>query len=112
MPEELEKQEGNGDNMIVVLAKAVPKDEDAKVKIIDFSKDLIGNSKAEDGNIDYNLYENTSEDSLMFVEQWESLEILQRHMQTEHFIAFGENIGDLVAGELEINVFNSEKLEF
>ena len=98
--------------MIVVLAKAVPKDEDAKIKIIEFSKDLIENSKAEKGNVDYNLYENTSEDSLMFVEQWESAEILQKHMQTEHFISFGKNIGDLLAGELEINVFNSEKLEF
>ena len=98
--------------MIVVLAKAVPKDNDAKDKIIEFSKDLINNSKAEEGNIDYNLYENTSEDSLMFVEQWESIEILQKHMQTDHFISFGQNIADLVAGELDINVFNSEKLEF
>lgn len=98
--------------MIVVLAKAVPKDSDAKDKIIEFSKDLINNSKAEEGNIDYNLYENTSEDSLMFVEQWESIEILQKHMQTDHFISFGQNIADLVAGELDINVFNSEKLEF
>lgn len=98
--------------MIIVLAKVVPKDDVAKNQIIEFSSGLIENSKEEDGNVDYNLYENTSEDSLMFVEQWDSIEILQKHMQTDHFIKFGQNISDLVACELEINVFNSEKLEF
>ena len=98
--------------MIIVLAKAVPKDDAAKEKIIEFSADLIEKSKAEEGNIDYNLYENTSEDSLMFVEQWDSIEILQNHMQQEHFVKFGQNIVDLVASELEISVFNSDKLEF
>jgi quinol monooxygenase YgiN len=98
--------------MIIVLAKAIPKDDDAKIKIIEFSKELISNSKAEEGNVDYNLYENTNENSLMFVEQWESVEILQKHMQTDHFISFGQNISDLLSCELEINLFNSEKLEF
>lgn len=98
--------------MIVVLAKAVPKDEEAKDKIIEFAADLIENSKAEEGNIDYNLYENTHQDSLMFVEQWESAEILKNHMQQDHFIKFGQNIADLVSGELQIDVFNSERLEF
>ena len=98
--------------MIVVLAKAIPEDENAKNKIIDFSKDLIDNSKSEEGNIDYNLYEDTSDNSLMFVEKWESVEILQKHMQTDHFLKFGKNIGDLLSGDLGIDVFDSEKLEF
>lgn len=98
--------------MIIVLAKTIPKDADAKNKIVDFSAELIEKSKAEEGNVDYNLYENPHEDSLMFVEKWESIEILQKHMQTEHFIKFGQNIQNLVAGELEIDVFESKKLEF
>lgn len=98
--------------MIVVLAKIIPKDVDAKNKIVDFSVELIEKSKAEEGNVDYNLYENAHEDSLMFVEKWQSIEILQKHMQTQHFIKFGQNIQNLVAGELEIDVFDSEKLEF
>ena len=98
--------------MIIVLAKAMPKDENAKNQIIDFSKDLIENSKSEEGNIDYNLYTDTSDNSLMFVEKWESIEILQKHMQTDHFLKFGQNIGDLLSSDLGIEVFNSEKLEF
>ena len=98
--------------MIIVLAKAIPKDEDSKDLIIGFSKDLIVNSKAEEGNVDYNLFEDTSNNSLMFVEKWESIEILQKHMQTEHFLKFGKNISNLVSDDLEIDVFDSKKLEF
>ena len=94
--------------MIFVLAKAIPKDGDAADKIIEFAQDLIENSRKEDGNIDYNLYCNTGDNSLLFVEQWESKEILNAHMQTEHFLKFGGNIGDLVAQELTINVYKAE----
>ena len=94
--------------MIIVLAKAIPKDDSAKEKVIEFAQDLITNSKAEEGNVDYNLFENTGDGSLMFVEQWESKEILGKHLQTEHFIKFGGNIDGLLAGDLEINVFDAE----
>ncbi len=94
--------------MIIVLAKAIPKDEDARAKVIDFAQDLIKNSKEEEGNVDYNLFVNTTDGSLMFVEQWESKEILGKHLATPHFIKFGENIDGLLAGDLEINVFDAE----
>ena len=96
--------------MIIVIAKANAKDVDAKTKIIEFSKDLIENSRAEEGNIDYNLYENTIDGTLTFVEQWEAPEILQKHMAQEHFINFGKNIADLVDGELAIDVFNADQI--
>ena len=54
--------------MIIVLAKAFPKDDNAKNQIIEFSKYLIENSKLEEGNIDYNLLVDTSDDFFMFVE--------------------------------------------
>ncbi|WP_407392480.1 putative quinol monooxygenase [Methanobrevibacter sp.] len=94
--------------MIIVLAKAIPNDETAKEKVIDFAQDLITKSKLEDGNVDYNLFENTGDGSLMFVEQWESKEILGKHLQTEHFLNFGANIDGLLSAELEINVFDAD----
>ena len=100
-----------GDIMIFVLAKAIAKDEDAAKKIVEFAKDLIENSRKEDGNIDYNLYCNTCDGTLLFVEQWESIDILNAHLQTEHFLKFGENIADLVAQDLIINVYEAEATE-
>ncbi len=97
--------------MIIVLAKAIPKDEDACEKIVEFAQDLIENTKKEEGNIDYNLYSNTADGTLLFVEQWESKEILGSHLQTEHFLRFGANIQDLVAAELAIDVFDADAVE-
>ena len=97
--------------MIIILAKAIPKDEDACKKIVEFAQDLIENTKKEEGNIDYNLYSNTADGTLLFVEQWESKEILGSHLQTEHFLRFGANIQDLVAAELAIDVFDADAVE-
>ncbi len=97
--------------MIVVLAKATPNDEEACEKIVGFAQDLIENSRKEDGNIDYNLYSNTGDGTLLFVEQWESIEILGTHLNTEHFLKFGGNIADLVAEDLIIDVFNADAVD-
>ena len=97
--------------MIIVLAKAIPKDEDACAKIIEFAQDLIENSRKEEGNVDYNLYSNTGDGNLLFVEQWESKEILGTHLQTEHFLKFGENIADLMAQDLIIDVFDANAID-
>ena len=97
--------------MILVLAKAIPKDEDACEKIVEFAQDLIENTKKEEGNIDYNLYSNTADGTLLFVEQWESVEILGSHLQTDHFIRFGDNIKDLVAADLIIDVFDANAVD-
>ena len=97
--------------MILVLAKAIPKDEDACEKIVEFAQDLIENTKKEEGNIDYNLYSNTADGTLLFVEQWESVEIFGSHLQTDHFIRFGDNIKDLVAAELIIDVFDADAVD-
>ena len=97
--------------MIIVLAKAIPKDDDAAGKIVEFAQDLIENSRKEDGNVDYNLYSNTGENSLLFVEQWESIDILNAHLQTEHFLKFGGNIADLVAQDLIIDVFEADSID-
>ena len=85
--------------MIIVQAKAIPKNRESQNKIIEFAQDLIKKSKEESGNIDYNLLINTDDDTLLFVEQWDSIEILNSHLKTEHFLNFGENIADLVVSD-------------
>lgn len=56
--------------MIIVQAKAIPKDEASKNRIIKAAENLIEKSKSENGNINYNLYSSVQEDTLLFVEQW------------------------------------------
>jgi quinol monooxygenase YgiN len=42
-------------------------------------------------------------------EKWENKEVLDAHMQTEHFKAFGAAIEDLMAKELEITIYSADK---
>ena len=97
--------------MIIVQAKAIPKEEKSKNKIIEADANLIEKSKLENGNINYNLYSNVQEDTLLFVEQWENLDILKDKLKTEHFNKFGEDIDGLLKEDLDINVFSAENVE-
>ena len=97
--------------MIIVQPKAITKDETSKNRIIKAAENLIEKSKSENGNINYNLYSSVQEDTLLFVEQWENLDILKAHLQTEHFNQFGADIDGLLKEDLEINVFTAENIE-
>jgi quinol monooxygenase YgiN len=80
-------------------------------KIISKSRDLIKSTRLEPGCISYNLYVNTEDDDILLVlEQWENLEILESHMQTEHFKAFGAAIEDILAKKLDITVYSADKI--
>jgi len=51
----------------------------------------------------YDLYQDNSDPTLFyFLEEWESNELLDKHLETEHLKAFGEATEGLIA-ELEIN---------
>lgn len=97
--------------LIIVQAKAIPKDIEALDKILLASENLISNTRAEDGNISYNLYSNTEDDTLLFVEFWKSKKDLEIHLETDHFIKFGEDIANYLSEELAIDVFDGENIE-
>ena len=95
-------------NFIVVLAKVYPKN-GCRDTVIELSQDLIENTLAEDGNIDYQLLSSINDNTLTFVEKWQSLEALQKHMASPHFKIFGDETSDFVEN-MEIQVVNAEEL--
>ena len=95
--------------MIIVKATLTAKPGD-RDKIISRSQDVIGSTRSELGCISYELFTSTEDsDVLVMFEQWENMEVLETHMQTEHFKAFGAAIKDMVAKELEISIYSAEK---
>jgi quinol monooxygenase YgiN len=95
--------------MIIVKATITAKQGD-RDKIISRSQDVIGPTRSELGCITYKLFASTEdEDVLMMFEQWENREVLETHMQTEHFKAFGAAIKDVIAKEPEISIYFAEK---
>ncbi len=96
--------------MIIVNATITAKP-GKRDEIISKSQDLIKSTRSEPGCISYNLYASTeNEDALIMIEQWENKEVLDTHMQTDHFKAFGTAIGDILAEELGIDLYLAEKV--
>lgn len=95
-------------DFIVVLAKVYPK-EGCKDTVIELSQDLIENTLAEEGNIDYQLLKSINDNTLTFVEKWQSLEALKEHMASEHFQLFGSETEDFVE-KMDIQVIDANEL--
>ena len=96
-------------SFIVVLAKITPK-KGCRDTIVEISKELIETTLSEEGNIEYQLLQSTDDDTLTFVEKWESPEALQKHMASPHFQNFGGESADFVEN-MEIQVLNADELK-
>ena len=96
--------------MIIVVANVVLKD-GMKSKFLDISQPCILSTRKENGNISYNLLENTQADlEFSFLEEWQSEHDLELHMGTDHFKIFGEALDSLLAEPMTINVYEAGKL--
>lgn len=59
--------------------------------------------KNDKGCIFYDLYQDNADPTLFyFLEKWESDELLDKHLETEHLKAFGDATEGLIA-ELDVN---------
>ncbi|MBR4447905.1 putative quinol monooxygenase [Methanobrevibacter sp.] len=96
--------------MIIVNA-ILPVKEEKKEEVIKQAETLINASRTHEGNISYNLYRDVLDDSLIFIEKWESQEALQAHMQTPEFIEFGESIKESVTAPLDIKLIVGEEVK-
>ena len=96
--------------MIIVNA-ILPVKEEKKEEVIEQAETLIKTSRTHDGNISYNLYRDVLDDSLIFIEKWESQEALQAHMQTPEFIEFGKSIEESVTAHWTLNLLSAKRLK-
>jgi quinol monooxygenase YgiN len=81
-------------NIIAVIKAKAGKESETKAAL----EGLVGPTRAEEGCIDFDLYENTDDtSSFMFYENWMSREALSAHMQAPHIKAFGEKASGLLA---------------
>jgi len=95
--------------MIIVLATMVVKPE-KKGALAPLTLELILKTRNEDGCISYELLSKTdNENTQTFVEKWESMDALKLHMQTPHFLNFGEKTKDFFIGDMNIEIFDAVK---
>lgn len=92
--------------MVKVIAKFTIKED--KVEVFkNLVPELITETRKEAGCIGYQLFEDQNDKRvLMFVEEWESMEALQKHMSSKHFTEAIPKLTELQEKDLELNVCN------
>lgn len=75
-------------------------------EFMDRAADLIKNTRAEEGNISYTLYQCPSNPSkFIFYEEYKNKKSMAIHVSSAYFKTFGSAIEDLLAKKLIIETF-------
>ena len=95
--------------MIKVVAKfEVEPDRIGEFKQI--ASELIDETRQEEGNISYELYQNNkNEQILTFIEEWKNQKALETHMETNHFRTALPKFQKISTTKPEINTYTKVK---
>jgi quinol monooxygenase YgiN len=94
---------------MIVLHASFPIDPDKREDALDLIENLVEQSQAEDGMIDYRATTDVNDPNVVrFFERYEDEDAFEAHTQTDHFQEFEAALPDLLAGEPEILRFDVE----
>lgn len=95
---------------IVIVAKVTIKEEftsEVYPLLVELHKKTHAN---DEGCIQYDLHKDLeNENSFTFIETWENAELLDTHMQKEHFLSFVKSVENKLEN-LEINKLEKQEL--
>lgn len=95
----------NENTLTVVAIAETSADKAEKLKSICMG--LIEPTRKEDGCISYELYQDTSNPGkFTFIENWQSQEHLDVHLNTPHLVAAGEAFEEILTEELVLLMLN------
>ncbi len=83
-----------------------------ETEFITKTRDLIAQTRLEEGNISYALLQSTEDKTeFTFMEQWKSKHDLDLHMQTAHYQAFAAFAPEYAAAPVEIKVYDANPFQ-
>lgn len=90
--------------MIKVVAKFFPKEKKID-RVIELARELVEKTVLEEGCIKYEMYQDEKDPKvLLMLEEWESIEFLNRHMSSEYFTKIVPQLSEYMDKEPEISV--------
>lgn len=85
---------------------------DQEQAFLEEAKTLLAATRAEKGNISYDLMKSTDQDHhYTMVELWEDVEATKAHNTSEHFTAFIQKAQAFMAAPMDLKVFNGEPVK-
>lgn len=98
--------------MIIVLANVRFPPHRLK-EALALSKDHVARSRSEPGCLSHSVYADPDHDNqLVFVEEWESEDALQRHFAVPQSVEFVNAIGAMAASRPRIRFYKATELPF
>lgn len=92
--------------MVQTVSKIFVK-KDKVDELIELFKEMIEPTKKEEGCIQYEMYQDEEDATILIVlEQWESRENFDMHLQSEHFERIVPKMSELMVKETEMNLCN------
>ncbi len=77
-------------------------------EFIEFTRDAIAKSRAEEGNISYTLYQDPSDSTkFIFFEQWKDQAAIDFHFSTDHFKLAGSRAAEFEAAPTVITIYDA-----
>ena len=97
--------------MIIIHAHLQVKP-DQEQSFLEEAKILLPASRAEKGNISYELMKSTEQDfHYTMVEIWKDVEATTIHNTSEHFTAFTQKAATFMAAPMDLKVFSGEPVQ-
>jgi quinol monooxygenase YgiN len=91
--------------MTVRVVATVPVKPGEQERVLAALRPLIAASQGDEGRIEYVLYRPVDDaNTFVMIEEWESAELLKKHSEAAHSVAFGAAVGELLAGAPIITV--------
>ena len=92
--------------MVKVVAKNYV-EEDKIEEYLKLCKELVEETRKEEGCIKYELYQDEKDPTILtMIEEWQSMEVLDKHMISEHLTRIVPMLGKFRTKNSDINKYN------
>lgn len=97
---------------MIIVHGTIPLKPDCREQALDLARQMAEASTSEHGCISYDFYLGLlDENVLMLFQEWESMESLRDHFQTEHMEAFMRELPNYLAGEIVTRRFAVQNVD-
>ena len=84
------------------------KDEADAQQVKQMARQLIEQSRLEEGNLSYDLFQGSSPTCLLFCETWLDNDAFKAHVASQHYTTIMPKIKQLIVGNKDLKIFEYE----
>ena len=97
---------------MIIVHGTIPILEDQRERALDLAREMSAATQAEPGCISYDFYIGLSDpNTLMLFQEWENMDALMGHFQTEHMEVFLKELPSVAGGEITTRRFAVQSVD-